>query len=96
MNVLTRSDKIKVEILIFLGDQKKEITPSFISKSMGIKYETVKNALNFLEIIGLVEKNIVNYKIKSYEYFLLTHLGKKVFEGISYATGLFRKEKNKI
>ena len=79
MSELINSDLIKIKILHFLievGDD--EISPSKIANELKIKYETVKNALIFLEKILFVKKKKETHGKKFYEYYSLTEIGENI------------------
>lgn len=71
------NDRVKIKGLIEL-EKRISLTPSALSRILKCQYETIKNALNFLEIIGLVSREVRKRGKKNYEYYSLTLLGKEI------------------
>ena len=83
---LIRNDWIKLKVIEILKENEK-ISPEKISKlipkyqSRNIAHRTTKRSLLFLEILGIVEKEVIEFSAKKIiELYHLTTLGKKIFD----------------
>jgi len=81
MEDLIKNDQVKIKILKELASSDK-ITPSRLSSILGYKYETIKNALNFFDKIGLIVKEKISHNQKDYEYYILSEFGKDIIKKI--------------
>ena len=76
---MMKNDKLKIEIISYLSTSThSKISPSRLAQVLNYKYETVNKALLFLEKLNLVAKISEKHGKKTYNYFGLTPLGRKV------------------
>ena len=77
MDLLTKSDKVKLAILLELRRGMK-MSPSMLASKIDCKYETVKKSLAFFLTIKMVKQEISTHGKKRYVHYELTELGKRV------------------
>ena len=83
MSKLIKNDQLKIDILHYLAvNAGQKHSPSSLASDLNYKYETVAKALEFLEILSLVTKIREEHGEKTYEYFSLTEIGKKVVQSM--------------
>ncbi len=75
--ILIKNDKIKLEILKEFKMRDISYTASILAIRLNSKYETIKKALEFFSLIGIVEKEIKEHGKKIYTYYNLTSIGRE-------------------
>ena len=85
MKRITKSDRIKLKILILLEGSHGKFSVAAISEKLGIKHETVRNSIAFFISCGLLELSTEKHGSLIYEYVQLSDLGRKVAGGINHA-----------
>ena len=82
MEKLTKNDRIKIEILKQFKKKNISYTASILSDTIKCKFETMKKALDFFVLVGIIEKDIKEHGSKFYTYYDLTDFGEKFIEKI--------------
>lgn len=85
MERITKNDLIKLKILVLLEKTYDKFSITAISKKLGIKHETARNAIAFLISCGLLELSTQKHGSLVYGYVQLSNLGRKVAGGIDHA-----------
>lgn len=82
MEKLTKNDRIKIEILKQFKKKNISYTASILSETIKCKFETMKKALDFFILLGIIEKDVKEHGSKYYTYYDITEFGEKVVEKI--------------
>lgn len=75
---LIKNDLVKIEILKQYRKKNISYTASHLSNYIEAKYETIKKALEFLAIIGIIEIEKKEHGMKDYIYYNLSNIGKEI------------------
>ena len=82
MEKLTKNDRIKIEILKQFKKKNISYTASILSEIIECKFETIKKALDFFVLLGIIDKDVKEHGSKYYTYYDITEFGEKVVEKI--------------
>lgn len=77
---LNKSDILKIRILGQYKKRNTSYTASYLSKLLNNKFETVRKALEFFYIIGVIEKESKEYGSKKITYYNLTKIGMNLIQ----------------
>lgn len=72
---LIKSDELKIKILKQYKKKSISYTASLLSNILKYKFETIRKALEFFCIIGILEKEVKHHGKKNYTYYNLTKIG---------------------
>ncbi|MHA1150486.1 MAG: hypothetical protein ACTSR8_19890 [Promethearchaeota archaeon] len=75
MTKLTKNDRIKLKILEQYKRKNISYTPSLLASILEFKYETIKKALEFFHLMGILDKEIKEHGKQNYTYYNLTEIG---------------------
>lgn len=79
---LIKNDILKIKILKQYKKNNISYTASILSDILKSKFETLRKALEFFYLIGVVEKEIKEHGEKIYTYYNLTNNGKILLKSL--------------
>lgn len=80
MEVLNKSDILKIQILKQLKKKEIHYTASYLASLLDSKYETVHKALEFFYHIDILEKDVKEHAEKNIVYYYLSEFGKNILK----------------
>lgn len=72
---IIKNDELKIKILKQYKRNDSSYTASILAKIIKSKFETIKNALEFFYLIGVVDKEIKDHGKTHITYYNLTKVG---------------------
>lgn len=79
---LNKNDVLKIQILKQYNKKNISYTASYLSKLLNSKFETIKKALEFYYMIGVVEKEFKDHGTKKTTYYNITKIGMDISQKI--------------